>query len=360
MSTASGPMPYSDPMVSTEISTVPTSAEHWMTEVHVLLRELETVTVAGQTLPPVFGESIDDQLVQFRLGVAASLFAAMQCKNAASAGHALRVALSCSAWAMKLEVSRCGSRRDRSGRVVARHGHDRRARPHSREAWHAGRGRSGHDGPLPQAEPGNPPPQLRLARDPGHRRERSAWYDGSRARAICRSGDGDSAGRADDRHRRGLRRHDHRPRLSAGPVAERAMAELFECSRARNSIPSWCGSSRSFARETKRRMRWEVAHRWLLSLDPETVDAHWDLNCVPRRPRSEPAVDALFQGRLLDNMYDAVVFIDAAGPRRALEPRRGTADGHRRVPAFAASRGIRTAGALRRKRAHRSARPIAP
>ncbi len=27
----------------------------------------------------------------------------------------------------------------------------------------------------------------------------------------------------------------------------------------------------------------------------------------------EPAVDALFQGRLLDNMYDAVVFIDAAG-----------------------------------------------
>ena len=55
-----------------------------------------------QVLPPVFSEVVDDQLVQVRLGVATSLFAALQCKNAAIAGHALRVALTCSAWAMKL------------------------------------------------------------------------------------------------------------------------------------------------------------------------------------------------------------------------------------------------------------------
>ena len=36
--------------------------------------------------------------------MAASLFAALQCKNAATAGHALRVALTCSAWAMKLDL----------------------------------------------------------------------------------------------------------------------------------------------------------------------------------------------------------------------------------------------------------------
>ena len=60
-----------------------------------LLQELEMVTAASHTLPPVFVETVDDQLVQIRLGVAASLFTALQCKNAAVAGHSLRVALTC-------------------------------------------------------------------------------------------------------------------------------------------------------------------------------------------------------------------------------------------------------------------------
>ena len=74
---------------SAEIPTAPESAERWMTELHTLLRELEVMTVASEVLPPVFGESIDDRLVQARLGVAASLFTALECKNAAVAGHAL-------------------------------------------------------------------------------------------------------------------------------------------------------------------------------------------------------------------------------------------------------------------------------
>lgn len=73
-----------------------------MMELQSLLRELEAMTAASATLPPLFGETVDDRLVQSRLGIAASLFTALQCKNAAAAGHALRVALSCSSWAMKL------------------------------------------------------------------------------------------------------------------------------------------------------------------------------------------------------------------------------------------------------------------
>ena len=42
------------------------------------------------------------------------------------------------------------------------------------------------------------------------------------------------------------------------------------------------------------------------------VNSYWEHNCVPSPP-APPSVDASFQAKLLDNMYDAVVFIDAAG-----------------------------------------------
>jgi diguanylate cyclase (GGDEF)-like protein len=42
---------------------------------------------------------------------------------------------------------------------------------------------------------------------------------------------------------------------------------------------------------------------------------HWELNAVPSPP-PEPGVDQLFQDRLLDNMYDAVVFVDGTGTIR--------------------------------------------
>ena len=53
---------------SAEIPTAPASAERWMTELHALLRELEAMTAASEALPPVFGESVDDRLVQGSLG----------------------------------------------------------------------------------------------------------------------------------------------------------------------------------------------------------------------------------------------------------------------------------------------------
>jgi len=104
MSTVPSPLPQPDVVSAAETVTAPVSADRWLTELHSLLRELEAVTAASHTLPPVFSAVVDDQLVQTRLGVAAGLFAALQCKNAATAGHALRVALTCSAWATKLDL----------------------------------------------------------------------------------------------------------------------------------------------------------------------------------------------------------------------------------------------------------------
>ncbi len=92
------------PILTGEVPVAPVSADHWMTELHTLLRELEAVTAASHTLPPVFTEEVDSRLVHIRLGVAASLFRALQCKHAATAGHAMRVALTCSAWALKMDL----------------------------------------------------------------------------------------------------------------------------------------------------------------------------------------------------------------------------------------------------------------
>ena len=79
-------------------------------------------------------------------------------------------------------------------------------------------------------------------------------------------------------------------------------------------------------------LRKQVAARWLLSLDPQTANAYWDFTAAP--PQAAIALGQgetlLFEAKLLDNMYDAVVFINCAGPHRAVEPRGRTVDGHRR------------------------------
>ena len=56
----------------------------------------------------------------------------------------------------------------------------------------------------------------------------------------------------------------------------------------------------------------EVAGRWLRTLDPNLVNSYWELNNVPSQPTGEKN-GSLFEAKLLENMYDAVVFFDSAG-----------------------------------------------
>ena len=58
-----------------------------------------------------------------------------------------------------------------------------------------------------------------------------------------------------------------------------------------------------------------MATRWLLSLDPQTANAYWDFSATAAPPaaRHIQAETALFEAKLLDNMYDAVVFINSRG-----------------------------------------------
>ena len=63
------------------------------------------MTATSEQWSATAGQPPETRLVQLRLGVAGSLFAALQCKHAATAGHSLRVALTCSAWAGKLGMN---------------------------------------------------------------------------------------------------------------------------------------------------------------------------------------------------------------------------------------------------------------
>jgi diguanylate cyclase (GGDEF)-like protein len=293
-----------------DVLSSPASADRWLTELHALLRELEAVTTASHTLPPVFSEAVDDHLVQTRLGVAAGLFAALQCKNAATAGHALRVALSCSAWATKLGLPE--SERDAIEiaallldiGVISAPDHIL-LKPGALDSNEAAvMTRSRKMGLEILRRSCNSPQTLEIAEHV------PAWYDGSRNDSL----------RCGLDIPRGARMiaiveafdamttdHVYRPARSR----ERAMAELFECAGTQFD-PELVGQFADFQQTDPTANRREVADRWLRSLDPASAGSCWELN-AETPPEPLPAADALFEGRLLDNMYDAVVFIDMAG-----------------------------------------------
>ena len=101
--------------------------------------------------------------------------------------------------------------------------------------------------------------------------------------------------------------------MSTGrPVPRKAPWPNCSSAQARNSIPNWSGCSPN-STGTTRQLAQRVATRWLRSLDPDLVNSYWSLNTVPS-PRCRAAkTGSLFEAKLLENMYDAVVFVDAAG-----------------------------------------------
>jgi diguanylate cyclase (GGDEF)-like protein/PAS domain S-box-containing protein len=284
--------------------------ERWMTELGTLLRELEEVSEAHRALPPVLGDRSDNELVQVRLGIASSLFAALQCKHAATAGHALRVALTCSAWTWKLELSEA----QRDALEVAALLHDIGfigapdtilLKPGSLDGDEAAVMARARTMSLDILRHSCSTPEILeiveyvAARFDGSREDlpRSGKDIplGARMIAIAEAFDAMTTD------------HVYRPAMSL----ERAMAELFACAGSQFD-PELVADFADLLNVDPAQLHRLVAGRWLQALDPETTGSHWEINCVPL-PKVEPTVDGLFQAKLLENMYDAVVFIDAGG-----------------------------------------------
>lgn len=279
-----------------------------LAEIHVLLEELDRAPAPSGISPPVISPQVDNQLVQVRLGVAGSLFTALRCRYAATANHSLRVALNCSGWAACMELDR----KVRDQIEVAALLHDIGVigvpdqvllKPGPLDAdetyvFEQSRRMSIEILRTCCAEP----TVLEIVENIG------AWYDGSRkgsrlagmhiplgSRMIAVA-EAFDAMTADQVFRRAISQ-------------ERALRELFGCA-GKQFDPELVRQFAEFQSGEPMQFRREAARRWLHSLDPETANAFWEMNTqLSPAPRSEQT--RMFETRLLDNMHDAVIFIDA-------------------------------------------------
>ncbi len=105
-----------------------------------------------------------NRLVEVRLGIASSLFAAIRHKHAPTAAHSLRVALGCSSWALSFWHAANRSRRTRGCRAASRYWQNRRARPIAIQTWHSGARRAKAHRPIPSHRLEHSDQLLRLSR----------------------------------------------------------------------------------------------------------------------------------------------------------------------------------------------------
>jgi len=288
--------------------TVP--ADRWISEIGTLLEKLEGDAAPPAATPVTSDVGADNQLLQVRLGTASSLFVALQCRSAATAGHTLRVALSCSAWAARMGLEKA----QRDAIEIAALLHDLGVigipdrvlhKPDSLDADEAATMARSRQMTLEILRQCCASKEiLDIVEHVG------TWYDGTRDGFRLRGVElplGSRMISIAEAFDAMVTDHVYR---SAMPH-ELAMTELFDCAGTQFD-PELVRQFAELQDGDQTQLRREVAGRWINSLDPELANSYWELNCVPS-PRVEPSADALFQDKLLENMYDAVVFINADG-----------------------------------------------
>ena len=298
----------SPPAPASNVSSI--NHETQISELQLLLRELESLTVPSAVLPSLPGTHRDNELAVVRLGLASSLFVALQCKHAATAGHSLRVASIVSAWAMQMgltpeqrdEVEVAALLHDVGMIGVPDHILLKPAILNANERIIIDKARKFSVEILRHCCAN--PAVLAIVEDI------PVWYDGSRfeypkrgeeivlgARMISIAEAFDAM--VTDRV--------FRPARSQ----ERAMAGLFEYAGTQFD-PTLVPKFAVFTSRDQIAYQEEIQSRWLNSLDPEMVNSYWALNNAPSPPRSS-SFSNLFELKLLENMYDAVAFVDTAG-----------------------------------------------
>jgi diguanylate cyclase (GGDEF)-like protein/PAS domain S-box-containing protein len=277
--------------------------------VNALLKSVETPQPLHESLLDSGELRLENQLVQVRLGVASSLFAALRAKHAPTAHHSLRVALGCSAWGAMLGMHEP----DRDELEVAALLHDI--------------GKIGVPDDILLKPAALSPDQFLVVER--HRqigveilcacsasREilkivqfAGAWFDGSREGYDLRSEqlplgarivaifDAFDAMTSDQVYRRAMSR-------------ERALAELFEFAGTQfdpRLVQEFC----SYISADQMKLQSVVARRWLKQLTPDAGSNLWQLQ-TPQANCSGTSFEGLFYRKLLESMQDAVVFVDSS------------------------------------------------
>jgi diguanylate cyclase (GGDEF)-like protein/PAS domain S-box-containing protein/putative nucleotidyltransferase with HDIG domain len=295
---AAGGSPFSDPT---------RAAATRLGAVNMLLDDLDSPSPPESLLDSA-ELRLENKLVQVRLGVASSLFAALRSKHAPTAHHSLRVALGCSAWAAMLGVNET----ERDELEVAALLHDigkigipdeillKPARLNPEQFLVVERHRQIGVEILRSCSASRE--ILRIVQFAG------AWFDGSREGYELRSEqlplgarmvsivDAFDAMTSDQVYRRAMSR-------------ERALAELFEFAGTQfdpRLVQEFC----SYISADQMKLQSVVARRWLKQLAPEAGSNLWQLQAMPSSP-SGSTLEGIFYRKLLESMQDAVVFVDS-------------------------------------------------
>ena len=280
-----------------------------MSELGTLLAELEQVSsTARPSSPPAMLES-ENELAQVRLGIAASLFVALRCKHSPAASHALRVGLMSSAWASEMGLP--DKRRDAIEVAALLHDVGTIGVP-DRILQKPGPLDSNES----QAVGLSQQMSLEILRGACADEEVldlvehvGAWYDGSRGRYRF-SGDKIPLGARIITVVEAFDSMTTDQVFRPARSMEWATVELFEFA-GRQFDPQLVKLFAEFRTGNQTPVCRNVSDRWLHSLDPEAVNSHWNSSGSRDRPQSMDS-EILFQKRLLGNMHDAAVFIDAA------------------------------------------------
>jgi len=253
---------------------------------------------------------LENKLVQVRLGMASSLFAALRAKHAPTAHHSLRVALSCSAWGAALGLS--DAQRDELEVAALLHDIGKigvpdtillKPSPLTADEYHVVERHREVGADILRSCCASDS-VLAIVQNAG------GWFDGSRETHELRGPelplgsrlvaivDAFDAMTSDQVYRRALSH-------------ERALAELFEFAGTQfdpQLVQDFC----TYINADQFKLQSVVARTWLKELrDAEGDGSMWQLSSG--RPSSAAAKsESLFYRKLLESMQDAVLFIDSS------------------------------------------------
>jgi diguanylate cyclase (GGDEF)-like protein len=285
-------------------------ADGTIRKLNSLIHEIEAdqAAEAGRA-GAIAGVEAENQLVEARLGIASSLYRALRWKHEPTARHCFRVTLACSSWSTRMGLS--AKEQDEIELAALLHDIGKIGVP---------------DGII--TKPGPLTPQEAAIMDNhwlmGQEMLRSScalpavldivaaaasWYDGRKPHLERTGAELPLAGRMlaiVDAFDAMMSDHVYRRAFSR----ERALNELYRCAGTQfdPELVKLFAETRDF---DSLKLRETVARRWLKALEPEAASAQWQYNELASLAAA-PQPLSIFQQRLVANMYDAVIFIDAS------------------------------------------------
>ncbi len=253
------------------------------------------------------------QSIRARLGSAAGLFTALRCKHPATADHCLRVALLGSGWATAAQLSE----EDRDTLEIAALLHDL-GKIGVSDSILSKPGRLSTDEKRAMARHRQLAGEMLTAS--GAPREvidtvltASAWFDGSQTDLPLQGNQIPRAARMLailDAFDAMLTDHVYRPAKSR----ERALAELFDYA-GKQFDPELVREFTDLISRDQRMLTDQVASRWLTQLQSDqsqdwapAIGSTDEKTPIGRKPTHD---NFLFEQKLVDNMHDGVIFVDA-------------------------------------------------